>query len=79
MEELVKDLREVFEKHGFDILLNSEMLSIKDEDNFDVIKDNIYVGKPRRIAKRNIIFRCSTLIPSTQRNMADEEILYPRY
>lgn len=79
MEELIKDLREVFEKHGVDILLNSETLSIKDYDAFDIISDDIYLGRKTKIAKRDIIFRCSTLIPSMQMIMADEEILYPRY
>ena len=90
MEELLKDLREVFEKHGVDILLNSETLSIKDHEPFDIIGDDIYFASKTKIAeiclgwktnfaKRDIIFRCSTLIPSTQMIMADEEILYPRY
>ena len=80
MEELLKDLREVFEKHGVDILLNSETLSIKDCDAFySISDDDIYLGRKTKFAKRDIIFRCSTLIPSMQMIMADEVILYPRY
>lgn len=59
MEELLKDLREVFEKHGLDIEKNSEMLYVS----------QTFVDTRQRVTKKELVFRCFSLAPST-----DEEV-----
>lgn len=70
MEELLKDLREVCEKHGMNVEIDSAYL---------------YVQKPivdmvHRVTKREVVFRCFTLTPSTEEEIkCMKEMWYPIY
>lgn len=59
MEELLKDLREVCEKHGLTIEKDSEMLYVS----------KTFVDMRQRVTKKELVFRCFSLAPST-----DEEV-----
>lgn len=59
MEELLKDLREVCEKHGLNIEKDSTMLYVS----------KTFVDMRQRVTKKELVFRCFSLTPST-----DEEV-----
>ena len=70
MEELLKDLREVFEKHGLNIEKDSECLYI----------DRPIVDMVNMVTKREVVFRCFKLTPSTEEEIKRmKEMWYPIY
>jgi hypothetical protein len=70
MEELLKDLREVFEKHGLNIEKDSESLYV----------DRPIVDMENRVTKREVVFRFFKLTPSTEEEIrAMKEMWFPIY
>lgn len=70
MEELLKDLRDVCERHELTIEKDSESLYI----------DRPIVDMVNRVTKREVVFRCFKLTPSTEDEIrAMEEMWYPIY
>lgn len=70
MEELLKDLREVCEKHGLIIEKDSTCLYI----------DRPIVDMVNRVTKREVVFRCFGLTPSTEEEIKRmKEMWYPIY
>jgi hypothetical protein len=67
MEELLKDLREVCEKHGLTIENDSTMLYV----------NKTWVDMRQRVTKKELVFRCFSLAPSTEEEVkATEEMWY---
>jgi hypothetical protein len=67
MEELLKDLREVCEKHGLNIEKDSEMLYVS----------KTFVDTRQRVTKKELVFRCFSLAPSTEKEIkAMKEMWY---
>lgn len=70
MEKLLKDLREVFEKHGLNIEKDSEMLYVS----------KTLVDMRQRVTKKELVFRCFSLAPSTDEEIkVMKEMWYPIY
>ena len=70
MEELLKDLRKVCEKHGLTIEKDSESLYI----------DRPIVDMVNMVTKREVVFRCFKLTPSTEEEIrVMKEMWYPIY
>ena len=70
MEELLRDLREVCERHGLNIEKDSECLYI----------DRPIVDMVHRVTKREVVFRCFKLTPSTEDEIrCMKEMWYPIY
>lgn len=70
MEELLKDLREVFEKHGLNIEKDSEMLYV----------NKTVVNVRQMVTKKELVFRCFSLAPSTEEEVkAADEFWFPIY
>lgn len=70
MDELLKELRDVCEKHGLNIERDSECLYM----------DRPIVDMVHGITKREVVFRCFTLTPSTEEEIrAMKEMWYPIY
>ena len=70
MEVLLKDLREVFEKHGLTIEKDSESLYV----------DKTIVDMVNRVTKSEVVFRCFRLTPSTEEEIkCMKEMWYPIY
>lgn len=70
MKELLKDLREVCEKHGLNIEKGSGSLCV-DEPIVDMV---------HRVTRREVVFRCFTLTPSTEDEIkCMKEMWYPIY
>lgn len=70
MEELLKDLREVFEKHGLNIEKDSEMLYV----------NKTVVNVRQMVTKKELVFRCFSLAPSTADEVkAADEFWFPIY
>jgi len=70
MEELLKDLREVCEKHGLTLEKDSESLYV----------DRPIVDMVNRVTKREVVFRCFKLTPSTEDEIkCMKEMWYPIY
>lgn len=70
MKELLKDLRDVCEKHGLTIEKDSESLYV----------DRVIVDMANRVTKREVVFRFFKLTPSTEEDIrAMKEMWYLIY
>jgi len=70
MDVLLKDLREVCEKHGLNI----------EKDSASLYVDRPIVDTVNRVTKREVVFRCFKLTPSTEEEiMCMKEMWYPIY
>lgn len=66
MEELLKDLREVCEKHGLTI----------ENDSTTLYVNKTWVDMRQRVTKKELVFRCFSLAPSTEEEVKAAEKMW---